>query len=47
MQHALRPLLPPPQVWVVEDGTIRTYPGDFADYRAELVREITAELDEE
>ncbi|GIL68036.1 hypothetical protein Vafri_21320 [Volvox africanus] len=35
------------QVLVVEDGKIRHYPGDFEDYRAELIREITAELDEE
>ncbi|KAG2501866.1 hypothetical protein HYH03_000364 [Edaphochlamys debaryana] len=35
------------QVLVVEDGKIRQYPGDFEDYRAELIREITAELDED
>jgi ATP-binding cassette subfamily F protein 1 len=36
-----------PQVLVVEDGKIRQYPGDFDDYRNELIKEITAELDEE
>lgn len=35
------------QVLVVEDGKIRHYAGDFEDYRAELIKEITAELDEE
>ena len=35
------------QVWVVEDGELRDYPGDFEDYRNELVKEIAAELDEE
>lgn len=33
------------EVWVVEDGRIRTYDGDFEDYRNELIKEITAELD--
>lgn len=32
-------------MWVVEDGRIRTYDGDFEDYRNELIKEITAELD--
>ncbi len=32
---------------VVEDGTIRKYNGDFEDYRNELIKEITKELDEE
>lgn len=35
------------EVWVVEDGELRIYPGDFDDYRDELIREITAELDDE
>ncbi|GFH07514.1 uncharacterized protein HaLaN_02326, partial [Haematococcus lacustris] len=35
------------QVLVVEDGRIRQYGGDFEDYRNELIKEITAELDEE
>lgn len=33
------------QVLVIEDGVTREYPGDFDDYRNELIREITAELD--
>lgn len=35
------------QVWIVENGTITTYPGDFEDYRQELVKEIAAELDDD
>jgi ATP-binding cassette subfamily F protein 1 len=35
------------QVLVVEDGKIRKYDGDFDDYRNELIKEITAELDED
>jgi ATP-binding cassette subfamily F protein 1 len=35
------------QVLVVEDGNIRRYPGDFEDYRAELIREIQKDLDED
>eukprot|EP00210_Caulerpa_lentillifera_P008449 g8061.t1 len=33
------------EVWIVDDGKITTYPGDFEDYRNELVRQIAAELD--
>lgn len=36
-----------PQVLVVDDGRIMHYAGDFEDYRNELIKEITAELDEE
>lgn len=35
------------QVWIVDDGQITFYNGDFDDYRNELVREINAELDED
>lgn len=35
------------EVWIVEDGKVRSYPGDFEDYRNELIREITAELDDD
>ena len=35
------------EVLVVEDGKIRQYPGDFEDYRTELIKEIQAELDED
>ncbi|KAF5839706.1 P-loop containing nucleoside triphosphate hydrolase protein [Dunaliella salina] len=35
------------QVLIVEDGTIKNFPGDFEDYRNQLVKEIAEELDEE
>jgi hypothetical protein len=35
------------QVWIVDDGKITFYNGDFDDYRNELVKEINAELDED
>jgi ATP-binding cassette subfamily F protein 1 len=35
------------EVLVVEDGKIRQYPGDFEDYRTELIKEIQAELDDD
>ena len=35
------------EVWIVEDGELETYDGDFDDYRDELVREINEELDED
>ncbi|KAG0561004.1 hypothetical protein KC19_9G029700 [Ceratodon purpureus] len=34
------------QVWVVEDGSVRKYPGSFDDYKKELTEEIRAEVDE-
>lgn len=34
------------QIWVVEDGTVRTYPGSFEEYKEELQREIRAEVDD-
>ncbi|GBF96295.1 ABC transporter F family member [Raphidocelis subcapitata] len=34
------------QVWIVDNGEITPYDGDFEDYRDELTKEITAELDE-
>lgn len=34
------------QIWVVEDGTVRTFPGTFDEYKEELQREIKAEVDE-
>eukprot|EP00983_Pelagomonas_calceolata_P061178 1146717-Pelagomonas_calceolata.AAC.2 len=34
-------------VLIVEDGTIKNFPGDFEDYRNQLVKEIAEELDEE
>jgi ATP-binding cassette subfamily F protein 1 len=35
------------QVWLVEDGQVQRYDGYFADYKEELVKEISAEMDEE
>jgi hypothetical protein len=32
-------------VWIVDNGTITPYAGDFEDYRDELTKEIAAELD--
>ncbi|GMH15944.1 hypothetical protein Nepgr_017785 [Nepenthes gracilis] len=34
------------QIWVVEGGTVRTFPGTFEDYKEELQREIRAEVDD-
>lgn len=35
------------QVWLVEDGTVERYDGDFDDYKTELIKEIAAEMDED
>lgn len=35
------------QVWIVEDGTVERYDGDFEDYKNELVKEIADEMDED
>ena len=34
------------EVWVVEDGSVRKYPGSFDDYKKELTEEIRAEVDD-
>ncbi|KAK7328346.1 hypothetical protein VNO77_22450 [Canavalia gladiata] len=34
------------QIWVVEDGTVKTFPGTFEDYKEDLLREIKAEVDD-
>ncbi|KAF7836534.1 ABC transporter F family member 4 [Senna tora] len=34
------------QIWVVEDGTVKTFDGTFEDYKDELLREIKAEVDD-
>ncbi|XP_058079953.1 ABC transporter F family member 4-like [Magnolia sinica] len=34
------------EIWVVENGTARTFPGTFEEYKEELLREIRAEVDE-
>lgn len=33
------------EVWIVEDGQVQHYDGDFEDYKDELIKEIAAELD--
>eukprot|EP01026_Neomeris_dumetosa_P069397 TRINITY_DN6861_c0_g1_i4.p1 TRINITY_DN6861_c0_g1~~TRINITY_DN6861_c0_g1_i4.p1 ORF type:complete len:740 (-),score=178.24 TRINITY_DN6861_c0_g1_i4:265-2484(-) len=35
------------EVWVVDNGEIMKHPGDFEDYKNELIAEIRAELDED
>lgn len=35
------------EVWIVENGEVEEYDGDFADYKTELIKEISAELDED
>jgi len=35
------------QVWIVENGEVEEYDGDFDDYKTELIKEISAELDED
>ncbi|GMY13956.1 ABC transporter F family member 4-like [Fagus crenata] len=34
------------EIWVVENGTVRAFPGTFEEYKEELQREIKAEVDE-
>jgi ATP-binding cassette subfamily F protein 1 len=34
------------EIWVVEDGTVRKYPGSFDEYKTELIKEIVAEVEE-
>ncbi|GAA0157195.1 translation elongation factor [Lithospermum erythrorhizon] len=34
------------QIWVVENGTVETFPGSFDEYKEELLKEIRAEVDE-
>ncbi|PNX95846.1 ABC transporter F family member 4-like protein [Trifolium pratense] len=34
------------QIWVVEDGTVRIFPGTFEDYKKDLLEEIKAEVDD-
>ena len=33
------------EVWMVEDGEVHPWDGDFEDYKDELIREIAAEMD--
>ncbi|KAG4932906.1 hypothetical protein AAZX31_17G109200 [Glycine max] len=34
------------QIWVVEEGTVKNFPGTFEDYKDDLLREIKAEVDD-
>ncbi|XP_047340649.1 ABC transporter F family member 4 [Impatiens glandulifera] len=34
------------QIWVVEEGTVRKFPGVFDEYKEELLKEIRAEVDD-
>ncbi|PIN19066.1 hypothetical protein CDL12_08259 [Handroanthus impetiginosus] len=34
------------QIWVVENGTVESFPGSFEEYKEELVKEIRAEVDD-
>ncbi|XP_062073361.1 ABC transporter F family member 4 [Humulus lupulus] len=34
------------EIWVVEDGTVRNFPGTFEEYKEDLQREIKAEVDD-
>ncbi|GAV61028.1 ABC_tran domain-containing protein [Cephalotus follicularis] len=34
------------EIWVVEDGTVRNFPGTFEEYKEELQREIKEEVDD-
>ncbi|CAO2827540.1 unnamed protein product [Amaranthus hypochondriacus] len=33
------------QLWIVEDGSVRTFPGSFEEYKEDLQKEIKAEVD--
>ncbi|PKU72881.1 ABC transporter F family member 4 [Dendrobium catenatum] len=34
------------EIWVVEEGTVRKFPGSFEEYKEDLLREIKAEVDD-
>ena len=34
------------EIWVVEGGTCKRYPGSFEEYKEELIKEIIAEVEE-
>ncbi|KAL6964502.1 ABC transporter F member 4 [Sarracenia purpurea var. burkii] len=34
------------EIWVVENGTVRTFPGSFEEYKEELIKEIRAEVED-
>ena len=35
------------EIWVVDEGRVDKFAGDFEDYRNQLVKEISAELDDD
>lgn len=35
------------EVWIVEDGEVKKWGGDFEDYKASLIQEIKSDLDED
>ena len=35
------------EVWIVEDGEVHPWDGDFEDYKDELIKEIAKEMDEQ
>ena len=35
------------EIWVVDEGEVKKFDGDFQEYRSQLVSEIAAELDED
>jgi ATP-binding cassette subfamily F protein 1 len=35
------------EIWVVDEGAVTKFDGDFDEYRKQLVAEINAELDDE
>ncbi|URE38230.1 hypothetical protein MUK42_03487 [Musa troglodytarum] len=32
------------EIWVVEEGTVRKFPGSFEEYKEDLLKEIKAEM---
>lgn len=34
------------EIWLVEDGTVKKYPGSFDEYKTELIKEIIAEVED-
>ena len=34
------------EIWVVDEGTCKRFPGSFEDYKSALVKEIIAEVEE-
>ncbi|KAJ7192683.1 hypothetical protein O6H91_Y520200 [Diphasiastrum complanatum] len=34
------------EIWLVENGVVRRYPGSFEEYKTELIKEIVAEVDD-